>query len=131
MQNKTVICKNIEDILRQVKTKKEVTIDDLTEYLEIMESSGGASQYLLVQAETFLLMSNEIEKVYGIDSKECNKQLRETIRDIEEHIRVLEEITSTIEFEQTKDKKGHPSFKYQTQDAWFVPTHSQREEHVI
>lgn len=127
----SVICKNIGDIIKQIKEKKVVTIEDLTEYLRILEGSGGASQYLLVQAETFLLMTDEINKLYGMDSKKFSNKLKEIVRDIEEHIRLLQEVNSIIENEQTKDKDKHPSVKYQTPDAWFVPTHSQKEEHVI
>ena len=127
----SVICKNIGDLIKQIKEKKVVTIDDLTEYIKILEGSGGASQYLLVQAETFLLMTDEINRLYGMDSKKYSNKLKEIIRDIEEHIRTLQEVKSIIENEQAKNKEKHPSVKYQTPDAWFVPTHSQREDHVI
>ena len=127
----SVICKNVGDLIKQIKEKKEVTIDDLTEYLKILEGSGGASQYLLVQAETFLLMTDEINSLYGMDSKKYNKKLKIISRDIEGHIRLLREVENIIETEQTKSKKKNPSVKYQTPDAWFVPTHSQREDHII
>lgn len=127
----SLISKNIGDIIKQIKEKKEVTIEDLTEYLKILEGSGGASQYLLVQAETFLIMTDEINRLYGMDSQKYSKKLKEIIKDIEEHIRLLQELKNIIENEETKNKKKHPSVKYQTPDAWFVPTHSQREDHVI
>ena len=126
----SVICKNVTNLLKKVKGKKEITIEELAEYLEVLESSGGASQYLLVQAETFLYMTKEISKAYGMDSEKFNDYLKEIINDIEEHMLLLEEIKSIIENELTKDKKKHPSFKYQSPDAWFVPTHSQRTNHV-
>ena len=126
----SVICKNVTNLLKKVKGKKEITIEELAEYLEVLESSGGASQYLLVQAETFLYMTKEISKAYGMDSEKFNDYLKEIINDIEEHMLLLEEIKSIMENELTMDKKKHPSFKYQSPDAWFVPTHSQRTNHV-
>jgi hypothetical protein len=75
-------------------------------------------------------MTKEISRLYGMDSKKFNEYLKEIIRDIEQHMLILEEIKVTLENEQTKDKKIHPSFKYQSPDAWFVPTHSQKTNHV-
>jgi len=44
-------------LLEQVKQKEKITLEELADYLEQLESSGGAVQYLLIQAETFLFMS--------------------------------------------------------------------------
>ena len=59
MQKKiSVVCKNTENILKIIRKKERISINDLLKYLEILESSGGATQYLIVQAETFLFMSD-------------------------------------------------------------------------
>ena len=124
----SLVSKNIEDIFEQIKNKKEIPIKDLKDYLKMLESSGGASQYLLIQAETFLLMPNEINKFYGMDSQKFNDLLNEMVQDIEEHILLSEEIKIRIEHELNKDKKNHQIIKYQSPDAWLTPTHSQRND---
>ena len=127
----SVVCENTEIILKQVQEKKEISMKDLTEYLRILESAGGAAQFLLVQAETFLFMRNEIKKYYGMNAHKFNELLNEIVREIEEHIVLLEEIKKIVEHEQQKDKKKHPLFKYQSPDAWLTPSHSQKSGHVI
>ena len=124
----SVVCKNVEVILEQTKEKEEITLEELSDYLRMLESTGGATQYLLVQAETFLFMSNEITKLYGMDSQKFNDLLNEIIQDIEENIHLLEDIKNIIQNEQNKNKKKNPLFKYQTPDAWLTPSHSQQHE---
>lgn len=127
----SVVCENTEIILKQVQEKKEISLKELSEYLKILESAGGAAQFLLVQAETFLFMCNEIKKCYGTKSHTFNEMLNEIVQDIEEHIRLLEEIKRIVEDEKNKGKGKHPLFKYQSPDAWLTPSHSQKTEHVI
>ena len=127
----SIVCQNTEDILKQIQKKPEISLKDFSEYLAILESTGGATQYLLVQAETFLFMCNEIKKCYGMNSHKFNELLNEIAQDIEEHIILLEEIKKIVEQEQNKDKKNHPLFKYQSPDAWLTPSHSQKTGHVI
>lgn len=130
-QRLSVVCENTETILRMVKQRKEVTVNELSDFLQILESSGGAAQYLLVQAETFLFMSQEITKFYGMDAKEFNQLLQGMVQDIEKHIDLLEQIKTEIEKQQNKNKKTHPVFKYQSPDSWYSPGHSQKTKHVI
>ena len=127
----SVVCENTEMILKQITKKETISVTELSDYLEILESAGGAAQYLLVQAETFLLMSREISKFYGMSGKEFSDFLNDMVREIEEHILLLEEIKSKIEQHQNKGKNKQPQFKYQTPDAWFMPSHSQKTGHVI
>ncbi len=127
----SVVCENTETILRMVKKRKQVTVNELSDFLQILESSGGAAQYLLVQAETFLFMSQEITKFYGMDAKKFNELLEAMVQDIEKNIDLLEEIKTEIEKQQNKDKKTHPAFKYQSPDSWITPSHSQKTKHVI
>ena len=127
----SVVCENTEMILKQITKKETISVTELSDYLQILESAGGAAQYLLVQAETFLLMSREISKFYGMSGKEFSEFLNDMVREIEEHILLLEEITSKIEQHQNKGNKKQPPFKYQTPDAWFMPSHSQKTGHVI
>jgi hypothetical protein len=130
-QRLSVVCENTETIRRMVKQRKQVTVNELSDFLQILESSGGAAQYLLVQAETFLFMSQEITKFYGMDAKEFNQLLQGMVQDIEKHIRLLEQIKTEIEKQQNKNKKTHPVFKYQSPDSWYSPGHSQKTKHVI
>ena len=130
-QRLSVVCENTETILRIVKQRKQVTVNELSDFLQILESSGGAAQYLLVQAETFLFMSQEITKFYGMDAKEFNQLLQGMVQDIEKHIDLLEQIKTEIEKQQNKNKKTHPVFKYQSPDSWYSPGHSQKTKHVI
>ena len=127
----SIVCKNTEMILEQVKEKTEITLQDITEYLKILESSGGAAQYLLVQAETFLFMCNELSKCYGMNANKFNELLNDIVHDIEEEINTLEDIKRIIEHEQQTEKKKHPLFKYESPDSWFTPNHSQKTGHVI
>jgi len=120
----SVVCKNTELILEKIKDKKEVTVNELLDYLELLESSGGAAQYLLVQAETFLFMSDEISRLYGMDFFRYNELLNEMVRDVEEHISILETIKNSLLDEQNKDQNKHPVFKYQNPDAWLSPISS-------
>ena len=117
----SVVCKNTEMILKKIKDADNVTVDELLDYLELLESSGGAAQYLLVQAETFLFMSNEISRLYGMELSKFDELLNEIVRDIEEHIEVLETIKRTLLEEQNKNQEKHPVFKYQNPDAWITP----------
>jgi rubrerythrin len=130
-QRLSVVCENTETILRMVKQRKQVTVNELSDFLQILESSGGAAQYLLVQAETFLFMSQEITKFYGMDANEFNQLLQGMVQDIEKHIDLLEQIKTEIEKQQSKNKKTHPVFKYQSPDSWYSPGHSQKTKHVI
>jgi hypothetical protein len=66
-----------------------------------------------------------------MDSKQFNNLLNEMVRDIEENIHLLEEVKHTVEQEYDEDKKHHPTFKYQSPDAWLTPSHSQKSGHVI
>ena len=127
----SVVCKNTEMILEKVNKKTKVTLKDISDFLQILESSGGATQYLLVQAETFLFMSKQISNLYGMDSKRFNDLLNEIVQDIEENISLLEDVKYLVEQEQVKDKKEHPTFKYQSPDAWLTPSHSQKTGHVL
>ena len=126
-----VVCKNVEVILKQVKEKEEITLEEFSSYLKILESTGGAAQYLLVQAETFLFMSNEITKLYGMDSEKFNELLTEIVQDVEENIHLLEDIKNNIQTAQNKNKRKNPLFKYQNPDSWLTPNHSQKSGHVI
>lgn len=117
----SVVCKNTEMILKKIKDADNVTVDELLDYLELLEGSGGAVQYLLVQAETFLFMSNEISRLYGMELSKFDELLNEIVRDIEEHIEVLETIKRTLLEEQNKNQEKHPVFKYQNPDAWITP----------
>lgn len=130
-QRLSVVCENTETILRMVKKREQVTVNEMSDFLEILESSGGAAQYLLVQAETFLFMSNQITKFYGMDGKEFNQLLQRMVQDIEKHIHLLEEIKTEIQNQQNKNKEKHPVFKYQSPDSWTRPSHSQKTKHVI
>ena len=127
----SVVCENTETILKIMQKRDEISINELSDFLEILESSGGAAQFLLVQAETFLFMSEKITKLYGIDGKEFNHLLETMVQDIEENIHLLEEIKSEVEKEQNKNKQKHPIFKYQSPDSWATPSHSQKSKHVI
>ena len=117
----SIVCKNTEMILKKIKDDDKVTIDELLDYLELLEGSGGAAQYLLVQAETFLFMSNEISRLYGMELSKFDELLNEIVRDIEEHIEVLETIKRTLFEEQNNNQEKHPVFKYQNPDAWITP----------
>ena len=117
----SVVCKNTEMILKKIKDADKVTVDELLDYLELLEGSGGAAQYLLVQAETFLFMSNEISRLYGMELSKFDELLNEIVRDIEDHIEVLETIKHTLLEEQNKNQEKHPVFKYQNPDAWITP----------
>ena len=117
----SVVCKNTEMILKKIKDADKVTVDELLDYLELLEGSGGAAQYLLVQAETFLFMSNEISRLYGMELSKFDELINEIVRDIEDHIEVLETIKHTLLEEQNKNQEKHPVFKYQNPDAWITP----------
>jgi rubrerythrin len=127
----SVVCENTEIILKQVQEKKEISLEDLTEYLRILESAGGAAQFLLVQAETFLFMCNEIKRCYGMNADKFNELLNEIVQDIEEHIILLEEIKKIVDHEQHREREKHPLFRYQSPDSWLTPSHSQKTGHVI
>ena len=124
----SVVCKNTETILKIIKEKEKISINELLKYLEILESSGGAAQYLLVQAETFLFMSDTLSKFYGNGSKKFNDIINEMVQNIEDNIILLENIKKTIQQEINKKNKNAPIFKYKTPDAWFIPSHTQKHE---
>jgi len=127
----SVVCENTETILRIVKDKDQILVDELWDFLQILESSGGAAQYLLVQAETFLFMSDQISKLYGMEGEKFNEMLAEMTRDIEGDIYLLEQISDEIQKHQNKNKQKHPVFKYSSPDSWRAPSHSQKSKHVI
>jgi hypothetical protein len=114
------MCKLTESFLEHVQKKEKITAEALSEVLLTLESSGGAIQYLHIQAETFLFMSKEISQLYGMDLKDFHDHVMEIAQQVEEHIELLEEIKAKIEQSTSKkpDVVHHPLFKYQTPDAW-------------
>jgi hypothetical protein len=66
-----------------------------------------------------------------MSGKDFSEFLNDMVREIEEHILLLEEIKSKIEQHENKGKNKQPQFKYQNPDAWFMPSHSQKTGHVI
>lgn len=114
------MCQLTESFLERVRKKKTLTAKELSEVLLTLESSGGAIQYLHIQAETFLCMSKEISQLYGMDLKDFHDHVMEIAMQVEEHIELLEEIKARIEQSTNKkpDVVHHPLFKYQTPDAW-------------
>ena len=103
--------------------------DDFTDFLYCLgslERSGGAMQYLQVQAETFLSMSKEISQLYRMDLNDFNDHIMEIAQQVEEHIELLEEVKAKVaqSTDKKKDEMHHPAVKYQTPDAWYTPTAS-------
>lgn len=120
------VCKVTEGLLERVRKKEKITAEELSEVLLTLESSGGAIQYLHIQAETFLFMSKQISQMYGMDLKDFHDHVMEIAQQVEEHIEILEEIKAKIE-QSTRKKKEmvhHPIVRYQRPDAWYQPTAS-------
>ena len=122
-----VVCKTTETVLEQVINKKEITVEELSDYLNLLENSGGATQYMLIQAETFLFLSNQISRLYGMDFLEVNNLLNLLAKDIEEHIHILENIKDIISHMQKKNQVQHPMFMYQNPDAWITPINGRED----
>jgi hypothetical protein len=116
------VCKITESFLEQVRKKKQITAKELSEILLTLEHSGGAMQYLQIQAETFLVTAKEISQLYGMNLKDFNDHIMEIAQQVEEHIELIEEIKTMIS-QSTSKKNGihQPVVKYQTPDAWFQP----------
>jgi hypothetical protein len=114
------VCKITDSFLEQVKKKKTINFKELSDILLTLERSGGAMQYLQIQAETFLVMSKELSQMYGMNLKDFNDHIMTIAQQVEEHIELLEEIKAKIEQSTSKkpDVVHHPLFKYQTPDAW-------------
>ncbi|MCW4016823.1 MAG: hypothetical protein NWF06_10670 [Candidatus Bathyarchaeota archaeon] len=116
------VCKLTESLLNQVHKKKTLSADELSSILLTLERSGGAMQYLQIQAETFLFMSKEISQLYGMNLEVFHDHIMEIAQQVEEHIELLEEVKTMIaQSTRKKDGMHHPVVKYQTPDAWFQP----------
>ena len=118
------VCKVTETVFEQVKKKKKISAQQLSDFLSTLEHSGGAMQFLHIQVETFLFMAKEISKMYKMDMESFNKHIMEIAQQVEEHIELLEEVKEKIAELTTekKDKVQHPVVKYQNPDAWYPPT---------
>lgn len=114
------VCKITESYIDKVRKKKSLSAKELSDILLALENSGGAMQYLQVQAETFLCMSKEISKLYGMDFKDFEDHVMEIAHQIEEHIELLEDIKTklTKTDNKKKDNVHHPVVRYQRPDAW-------------
>ena len=116
------VCELTDKILKQITNKEKITAEELSNFLALLEDSGGSVNFLRVQAETFLHMSNEIGQVYNMDLTEFDEYLMEGARLVEEHIIIFEDIKEKIaQAIPKKDEMGHPLVKYQTPDAWYQP----------
>jgi rubrerythrin len=117
------VCELTDSILKQVMNKEKITSEELSNFLAILENSGGTVNFLHVQAATFLHMSKEISQLYNMDLTEFDEQLMDVARLVEEHIELLEGIKEKIA-QNTPKKNGmhHPLIKYQTPDAWYSPS---------
>jgi len=117
------VCKITESFLEQVRKKKKITVEELSDILLTLERSGGAMQYLQIQAETFLVMSKEISQLYGMKLEDFNAHIMDIAQQVEEHIELLEEIKTKIaQSISKKDVVHHPVFRYQSPDAWYQST---------
>ena len=112
-----------ESFLDQVKKKKAITLEELSTILLTLERSGGAMQYLQIQAETFLVMSKQISELYCMNSNDFYDHIVSIAQQVEEHIELLEEIKTRIaQSTPKKDVIHHPVVKYQRPDAWYQST---------
>jgi len=116
-----VVGRTTKKILKKLIQKENITIEELSDYLDILENSGGAVQYLLIQAETFFFMSKEISTLYGMDFLEFSNLLNLITKDFQEHLRLLENVKNIISHRQKKNQVHHPMFMYQNPDAWITP----------
>jgi len=110
--------------LKQAKKKKQITAKELSEFLLTLEQSGGAMQFLQIQAETFLFMAKEISQMYKMDIDAFNKYIMKIAQQVEDHIELVEEIKTKIAelTAKKKDDVNHPVVKYQNPDAWYQPS---------
>lgn len=117
------VCKLTDSILKQVMNKEKITLEELSNFLAILENSGGTVNFLRIQAETFLHMTKEISQLYNMDLTKFDEQLMDVARLVEEHIELLEGIKEKIaQNTPKKDGMHHPLVKYQTPDAWYSPS---------
>jgi len=119
----SIVHKTIEAVLEQILKKEIIATEDLSNFLSMLESSRGAEQYLLVQAKTFLFMSKEINRIYGVDLKEFNTLLIHIAQEEKEHLELIDEIKKNISQQSTNNEIRHPKIKYQNPDAWTFPPH--------
>ena len=117
----SVILKTIEAVLEKVLKKEKITKDELSIFLSMLENSGGAEQYLLIQAETFLFMSKEISQKYGVDFYDFNTLLVQIAQEENEHLELLERIKKEISQLSKNNETPHPKVRYQNPDAWTFP----------
>lgn len=116
------VCELTGSILNDVMNKDEITLEELSDFLALLENSGGSVNFLRVQAETFLHMSKQICQLYNRNSAEFDEQLMEVAQLVEEHIILLETVKEKIAQNlPKKDEMPHPFVKYQTPDAWNQP----------
>jgi hypothetical protein len=118
------VCKITDSFLEQVKKKKTINFKELSDILLTLERSGGAMQYLQIQAETFLVMSKELSQMYGMNLKDFNDHIMTIAQQVEEHIELLEEIKTKIAQSTPKkeDVMHNPMVRYQRPDAWYQST---------
>ncbi|MFA5364697.1 MAG: hypothetical protein WC325_05890 [Candidatus Bathyarchaeia archaeon] len=119
------VCELTASSLEYTHSKSELSAKELLDILTSLESTGGAMHYLYNQAETFLYMSPDISKQFGVELEKIDSHL-DLANKVEEHITLIEEIKAVLseKLEQI-DKANDPVFKYQRPDAWFHPLASE------
>ena len=125
--------KNIEEITKLVKQKKSLNEEEFFEIinrLAFIENSLGEEYSTLEKTKMLRYMDKEISEKYSIDFNSKKDILDSIISDEEQHINYLLEIYEKLKNKHPK-MKSQPEFKYQNPDAWWIPNHSQKTEHVI
>lgn len=124
---------HIAEITKYLEMRKSLSEEDFFEIinrLAFIEHHLGEEYSTLEKVKMLSYMNEEISKVYGTDLNSRKDVLTSIINDEKQHANYLFEIYETLK-KNDKNPDSHPDFRYQTPDAWFVPSHSQKTGHVI
>jgi rubrerythrin len=127
-----IIWRYVDDVFEFVNNKKSlssVDLLDLIKNLSSVEYYMGEEYTILEKVKTLTYMNKEISKIYGIELDDVLMSHRNVfssiINDERNHREILYNIGELLA-KEIVSKNVHPTFKYQTPDAWaFQPPHKE------
>ena len=112
-----IITTTVHRVSLEIAKKEKLTVEELHELISILEGSSVEEQFIQIQAKTLQMMSNEINRLYGVNFEAFEEQLMGASRDEENHRILLENIRESLETEMKKNRDSL-KVKYQSNADW-------------
>jgi hypothetical protein len=116
----TTICKSIDKVSKKIEKKNLLSLEELFEIIHVLEGSLGEESYMLIQLKTFVAMTPQIRRLYGVHLENFINLLYVIATDEEAHIEMLEQFKLLIDEKLCKKEGRAPNVKYKNPDSWVV-----------